>query len=681
MRHISIFGLVVLGVILLGAYAPQAPESWPGYEGRLHQSSSSVDIPPSGLQLAWSRRFDILVPVNEARIWGDPGTMHARNLVALNGRLALAATVDAAVSPNLACVTVLDAADGHVVNCLKTSQRLGSYKNMLDATDTAMGEQVLGWDSETGILFLSIGGDQACRTAIDPLANLATYTGHAQNAAGAYASLAANFPQLRSARRIVESDSSDPGRTRADEYNPNTGGHPMPPDQWDIGSMYGSNDPNMCGFFDFQAGSDYLTVCKDLGHSGSGGIMLVNKRTGLAASADWNQSLNTDLGWTAFKMWNGALVNGDRAYYMGPYDPGVPGNDVAAAGVQSGLRLGALQFANQNLHPLDGGYAGPGRDESAVKTARLFDYARVSSGPGSWNEADNTYRNKAMLLDAQGVWAAWKPGQAAPIQIVRATPSVNQAWSLSVGAGMRGQDVWPNMALADLGAQGKFLVYALFNARTAAGSPPNGPATLTVFDANAGVERWTVTLNTAGGTGSYPTLRPHSHELYFELARMVVAGSHAYVAWVDTQTGPNLTLKVVGFDISAPSAPATPPEPLSVDLGVALNSSPAAGVGNLESRVSDLIAVDGTLYALINESPDLLRNGHVHAQQVVALTSSGASPPPPPPAGGTGGGSQGGGGGGGGCGLLGPELLSLGVLLRFFARFSEILSRSGRRSV
>ncbi len=681
MRHVSILGFVILGIILLGAVAPQAPESWPGYEGRLHQSSSSVDIPPSGLTLAWSRRFNVLVPVNETRIWGDQGTMHSRNLVALNGRLALAATVDAAVPANLACVTVLDAADGHVVNCLRTSQRLGSYKNMLDATDTAMGEQILGWDPETGILFLSIGGDQACRTAIDPLANLGTFTGHAQNAAGAYASLAATFPQIRSARRIVESDPSDPGRTRADEFNPNTGAHPMDPDQWDIGSLFG-NAPNMCGFFDVQAGSDYLPICKDLGHSGSGGIMLINKRTGLAASADWNQSLNTDLGWTAFKMWNGALVNGDRAYYMGPYDPAVPGNSVGASGVQSGLRLGALQFANQNLHPLDGGYVGPGRDESAVKTARLFDYARTSSGAGSWNEADNTYRNKAMLLDGEGVWAAWKPGQAAPVQIVRATSSVNQAWSLSVGAGLRGQDVWPNVALADLGASGKFLVYALFNARTAAGSAPNGPATLTVFDANAGVERWTMTLNTAAGMGPYPTLRPHSHELYFELARMVVAGSHAYVAWVDTQTGPNLTLKVVGVDISAPSAPATPPLPLSVDLGVALNSSPSAGVGNRESRVSDLIAVDGTLYALINESPDLLRNGHVHAQQVVALKSDGGASPPPPPTPGTGGGSTGGGGGGGGgCGLLGLELLFLGVLFRFFSGFSEILFRSGRRSV
>jgi hypothetical protein len=659
MRHISIVGLLLLAAALLPGFASLAPESWPGYEGRLHQSSSAVDVSPATLSVAWTRRFDQLVPVNEGRIWGDHGTMHARNLAVRNGRIALAATVDPAVPANYACVTILDAADGSVLNCVKTSQRLGPYKNMLDATDTAMGEQIVGWDPDTGLLFLSIGGDQACRSAIDPLANLGSFSGTAQNAVGAYASLAASYPLLRSARRIVENDPSDPGRTRADEFDPNTGGHPMAPDQWDIGSMFG-NAPNMCGFFDVQAGSSYLPVNKNLGHSGSGGVMLVNKHSGLAASADWNQALNTDLGWPAFKMWNGALVNGDRVYYMGPYDAAVPGNDINATEVQAGLRLGALRFVDQNLHPLDGGYSGPGRDESAVNTERLFDYARASTGSGSWKEADNTYRNKAMLLDDAGIWAAWKPSQAAAVQVVRATPTLNQAWSLSVGAGMRGQDVWPNLALADLGASGRYLVYALFNARTGFGSPPNGPATLTVFDANAGAERWTVTLNTAAGSGAYPTLRPHSHELYFELARMVVAGSHAFVAWVDTQTGPNLTLKVAGFDITAASAPSPLPAPLSVDLGIPVNSSSTPGVGNLQSRVSDLIAVDGMLVALVSESPDLLRNGHVHAQQVVALRSAGGGGPPPPPPPGGGGTS----GGGGGCGLLGPELLLLGMLRR-----------------
>jgi hypothetical protein len=425
----------------------------------------------------------------------------------------------------------------------------------------------------------------------------------------------------------------------------------MPADQWDIGSLYG-NGPNMCGFFDVQAGSSYLPLAKGLGHEGSSGIMLVHKHTGLAASGDWNQSLNTYLGWTAFKMWNGALVDGNKVYYMGPYDPAVPGNDPAAGAVQKGLRLACLSYADQNVHPLDGGYAGPGREETAAMISRPFDYAR-SGATGSWNEADNTYRNKAMLVQGDGVWAAWKPDPAGMVQLVRATPSVNQSYGLSVGAGMRGQDIWPNIAYADRGAAGRYVAYALFNARTAGGSPPAGPSTLTVFDVDAGAEKWTATLNTAAGTGSYPSLRANSHELYFELARMAVAGNHAYVAWVDTQTGPNLALKVVGFDITAP-LPAVLPAPWSVDLGVALNASPAPGVGNLESRVSDLIAVDGTLYALVNESPDLLRNGHVHAQQIVAVSSSGSPLPGPSPAS-----SGGGGGGGGGCGLLGLEVLLL----------------------
>ncbi len=67
--------------------------------------------------------------------------------------------------------------------------------------------------------------------------------------------------------------------------------------------------------------------------------------------------------------------------------------------------------------------------------------------------------------------------------------------------------------------------------------------------------------------------------------------------------------------------PAAAPAPFSLDLGIPISTSPKAGVGNRETRVSDLIAVDGTLYVLVNESPDLLRNGHVHAQQVVAIHS------------------------------------------------------------
>src|ERR1041384_3288274 len=143
MRHLTATGLLLLGAILLPAFSPATQEFWPGYEGRLHQSASAVDLSPASLTLAWSRRFSTLVPVNEPRIWGDQGTMHARNLALLDGRLALAATVDAAVPANYACVTILDAADGRVLNCLRTDQRLGPYKNMYDATDTAMGEQIV----------------------------------------------------------------------------------------------------------------------------------------------------------------------------------------------------------------------------------------------------------------------------------------------------------------------------------------------------------------------------------------------------------------------------------------------------------------------------------------------------------------------------------------------------------
>ena len=64
---------LLFGTAFLPAFSPQAAENWPGYEGRLHQSSSAVDLAPGSLSVAWSRRFNLLVPVNETRIWGDFG--------------------------------------------------------------------------------------------------------------------------------------------------------------------------------------------------------------------------------------------------------------------------------------------------------------------------------------------------------------------------------------------------------------------------------------------------------------------------------------------------------------------------------------------------------------------------------------------------------------------------------
>jgi hypothetical protein len=190
---------------------------------------------------------------------------------------------------------------------------------------------------------------------------------------------------------------------------------------------------------------------------------------------------------------------------------------------------------------------------------------------------------------------------------------------------MRGRDIWPNIAYTKVDGR-EYIVYALFNADTTTGDKPPfpdqpavGPSTLTVFDATAGEEKWTLELNNANQTGNYPDLRPGYFENFFEVNRMVVTGRYAYIAWVDTATGPDLTLKVAGVDITAEKAPSLP-APFTLDLKVPIRDTPEIGRGNKQTRVPDMIAADGDLYILVDESPDLKRSGHVHAQQVIALT-------------------------------------------------------------
>ncbi len=629
-------------------------ENWPGYKGFLKDSFSSVTITPSALGLKWAKRFTYLAPDNHDT-GGHLACEHSRNIVLLNGKLALCGSVDpnAATNTNVCYITILDANTGNALNCLTTSQRWGPYKNMIDVCDAEEAEQILMWDPDTGYLFIDAGGDMADKTAIDPLANSGSFDGtDAQIAFGAYGNLATNWPSIRSVRTYSEVGNTDNnGLTRAECYSQKTDAEGMAPDAWDYGTT--GNGSNQDGFNDCEPGSEYLVASKNEGHDVAGGVMLINKYTGLAASHDWDQAYNTYLGWPVFKMWGGFLVNQDKAYYMGPYDPTVPGNSSSpnANDVQKGLQLGCLQYQDQNQYPLDGGYTGNGMNETAVKIASVFNYTFTSAGQ-AWQETDGTYRNKAFLLDSAtgGVWAAWKPTVAGTVQLVNATPSTSQTYNLSVGTNMQQADIWPNMALANLGAAGKYIVYAIFNAQTPtnrggpAGHPgnqptgpalaPTGPSTLTVFDCNAGTEKWTYQLNNTAGNGNYPTLSPNMFVLYSERERMIVTGNYAYVSWIDMQTGPNLKLNVVGFDITANSAPAVPPTPFTYDLGVALNGSTTAGQGgNMASRATDMIAADGTLYVLVDEETLVngdggltTRPGYLNAQQIIALSQAAQTP-------------------------------------------------------
>lgn len=637
-------------ILLLFCAQVAFSENWPAYEGNFHQSSSTVDVDPATIKVKWTRRFDKLTHINDGRGWSGDGTFYSRNLTLYNGKIGLCATTTTNKPVNVACVTVLDAANGNILNCLRTNQRYGPYKSQYDACDTGFGEQVVAWDSETGYLFLSIGGDQPGRHAIDPLANLSAYTGTIQTAVGAYESLHAQWPNIRSSRTQEQSkapESTNPRLSREDCPRSDGIDPPQATDEFPSGSISLTSGPsNKAGFFEIQPGSSYIANDRNHAHDGMTVINLANKHTGLTASYEWYQSNKSDLGFTTFKMWGGTILDKDRVYYIGAHsitnsEGGPVDTKTFPIGRYKGLRLAALKYENQNLGTNDGGYTGPGMNETAVKKQLLYDYTVNSTDPtNSWFESDtldNTYRNKAMLVENDNIWAAWKPGLNDPVQLVRANTAGVTTYNLSVGQGMRGWDIWPNLGYANVNSK-KYLVYAAFNSVRFVNYvnlkpvvAPTGPTTITIFDADAGVEKWSFELNNALGTGTYPDLRRNSYELYNELARMVVAGKYAYVAWVDTQSGPNIKLKVIAFDITSPTAPSTPPVPFVYDLGVARNTSadnhtPGGGPGNLESRVADIMAADGVLYVLINESCDLLRPGHVFAQQVVALTSDPSNP-------------------------------------------------------
>jgi hypothetical protein len=279
---------------------------------------------------------------------------------------------------------------------------------------------------------------------------------------------------------------------------------------------------------------------------------------------------------------------------------------------------------------VNGGYTGPGAAETAMPVSEVFDVAWDSTTTnineswhqcGAWNEG--WQRNKAWMVQGDGIWAAWKPSRTSAVELVRVTGTESNRYSLGVGTNMLYQDIWPNLAYTDCGAAGRYVVYYLANAFTGPADlgdtttgvtnewAPVGPASLTVFDASARTVRWTFELNNAARTGAYPDLPPNPAGCWYETSRLVVAGRYAHLAWVDREGAGNAQLKVATFDVAG-SAPAAPPAALAFDLGI-----PKAG--NSKSRVTDLIAVSNMLYVLVSEDSAIDRAGELNAQRVVAL--------------------------------------------------------------
>ncbi|HHN46536.1 MAG TPA: hypothetical protein ENN09_03765 [Planctomycetes bacterium] len=653
MKKASVF-LVFPLVLLL--QAPAAAENWLGYEGgHLHQNASQVTLNGT-LQKIWERRF------TERIFWSNDTSInsyhHSRNIAIKDGYLALVVAIHSSNNPSHnADVTVLDVMDGSIVNSIHTYiQRGGDHVmysyDYIEAFDTGKGATVVAW-GDGGVVYLMSGADHPGHTAFDVLADMSSFDGTPQDGTGAFADMYNNYPNLEDCMNYP-----NPGNTRVSLKDPESGtpGWDLGTVHWDYQNTGGSNGT---AFFEIAPGCDWIATTTISSHNVAAGFVLVNKLTGLLGAKAQQTTIPDTLEqdstgyWQVFGMWGGILINPVNAddtdiFFMGPgYDKDGDGRlgYKAWGDLDDGLRLGCLRVTRLNQRS-DEGYPQPiyDRVQGLWSGSRVrFNYAYQSTGPnatnkhdhGSYNEQDLLYRNKALMVVGDGVYCAWKPSQAENCQLIRATPSLNATYDLGVGAGRRGQDIWPNISYIDLGAQGSYVVFYAGNAYNRGPDAygywewprqaPLGPAELAVFNTTSNTLSWTYNLSAA-----YIDLPPNDAFGYLERSRMVVSGQHAYIAWVDL-TGTNCVLKIAQFDITSAAAPATPPVPFSLDLDI-----PAAS--NRQTFVHDMAACDGRIFVYIIESDTMnFEYSNVTpydftwtAQRVIALNAGSAGDAQPP---------------------------------------------------
>ncbi|OGS21975.1 MAG: hypothetical protein A2252_00335 [Elusimicrobia bacterium RIFOXYA2_FULL_39_19] len=615
-------------------------ENWPGYEGTLHQNSSAIDISGS-LQLNWEKRFAYKSLGSSYDASYSSTGMTSRNIVIYNGMLAVANTIDPTPISRTTYVTLLDYSTGTVITSINSTQMCGPRRdqmynndNYMEAYDTGIGFSVLAWDPTTEILFMMNGGDGTTQTAYKILNSAGSFV-YGEPWYVSYASLSAwkdiydNYPLLQDSTGLTRDDLTTPAVKETPLRDTM-----LMTDHWDYRTT-----SNATGFFDVSISGSHIAESSRSGHTTCGGLHIINKYTGLRA---YENGGGPSALTRPFKMWGGIISDGDKVYYVGASNDvdadGEIGNDEGYSPTATEVFDQGFAIVGANIVYVDsytnGGYAGIGYKEKA-NVSTLFGYKYDSSyldathpssceNHESYLEIDAFHRNKAILVQGDGAWAAWKPNQAGNVQLIHASPTVNETYDIGIGAGRRGQDIWPNMSYISTGGK-EYIVYyganAYYRQFTGGGfannwsatiGNPLGPAELSVFSITDEAVKWTYELNNVTQTGNYPSLPPNEATGYFERSRMVVSGSKAYVAWVDL-SGTNAILKVAGFDITSSAAPVTPPVAFSYDLGI-------LSANNSKTCVIDLVAVDGRIFALVVESNNLLSTDHVWtAERVVCI--------------------------------------------------------------
>ena len=312
----------------------------------------------------------------------------------------------------------------------------------------------------------------------------------------------------------------------------------------------------------------------------------------------------------------GVILYDNKAYMIGPGDDS--NGDGTFVGQKSGnpsahdqgLYIWSYDYSMDDRRGNDGA-EGPATMDTADLNLK-WTHRFTSSGGGtdpSWLEYDGTKRPKAWLVDNGTVWMAWKPSIAGGVQLIRANGAGADTWDLDVAKGNRGVEIWGKLSLAETGGK-KYLTYFAGRGGRRSGTnytPASGPAALAVFDAEDESRAWTFDLDDA------PGLRPNRFWTQIDRSHMVVAGRWAYVGWVDNSNG-NSKLRLWAFDVTKDS-PA--PVKKEFDLGFSADD-------NGDSNLSDLIAVNGRLYALVYQADRMMLDSNDprmdwSAQHVVAL--------------------------------------------------------------
>ena len=611
-EHVMAFKTAMLTVLLCAMFPIAAcAENWPGWEGLFHQSSSAIDIScvPETYEVKWDKRF-----VPTWQIESSPGHFHSRNIAYYYGYIALCATTynTYTYGSDRAHVVILNAEDGSIATCISTRQWYGSQHGMADAVETPRGQQVMAWDPDTGILHMAAGGDGPSHRSYLPLANAHLFnaqTGVPVAGVGAWNDFCMKYPGFEGAR----------GRIRITEDSISAGYPPLFPDEWDAQTRAAGHwAANRSCFFDIQPGSPYMVISNDSSHNPTSGSSITNKYTGRSAhDADDQYDYSSETGCYIWSRLGSQIVKGDVIYFMGPYDPTWSQGQPIWPCYTHGMHLTAIRYVNQDIHP-NSGYEGPGAAETAHRSQVVFDYKLESDntdGEGiSWREGDRNSQNLAWFAQDDGVWAAWKPNQIRNVELIHATAASVSRFDLGVGADMKTWDINPEIAYADLGGQGRYVVYYIAPGSDAV----NKHWSLTVFDAETGSVKWTYQLKN-GTTGDFPGIPASSQYCYVYYSRMVVAGKYALVSWMDT-TGTNVKLRVLPIDITLASAPSSPPQ--TFDYELANPTVPSASYR--ASRIMDMAVVNGMLYVLLTEDNVQVATGGgcdglIVAQRVVAI--------------------------------------------------------------